>query len=158
MSEARRWSDWLPALPLALGVLILLVLYPGLRPEVALHFDANGAVDHVGPRAQLLTLPLMAVIFDLVMLMRAKVALSTPETLRVPVAVTEANREQVAVLYARWMTALRWSANSTLGLAMVLEAASARLERHLISPLWVLPCVLVVVIFSARYLRAMKRA
>jgi len=158
MSEPARRAGWLPAAPLALGTAVLLVLFFGLPPEVALHFDAKGFVDHVGARAQLLTLPIMAVVIDLVMYVRATVTLSTPETMRLPVALTESNRDRVLDLYLRWTTTLRWLVNAMLGTVMVLQAISARIERPLFGAAWVVPWVIVVVVVSVGYLRAMKRA
>ena len=155
MSEPRRAPVWLPALPLLLGLVALLIIYVGLRPEVALHFTANGFVDHVGPRSQLLTLPIMAFVFDVVMVVRAKVSSSTPETLRLPITVTEANRERVAAIHQEWMTSLRWLANTLLGLAMVLTALAARFERRLVSPGWLLLAVVVMGLLSLRYRRAL---
>ncbi len=158
MSEPRNTPVWLPALPLLLGLVALLVIYVGLRPEVALHFAANGFVDHVGPRSQLLTLPIMAFVFDAVMVVRTKVSCSTPETLRLPITVTEANRERVAAIHQGWMTSLRWLANTLLGLAMVFSALAARYERRLVSAYWLLLAVVVMVVLSVRYRRALQSA
>jgi hypothetical protein len=149
---------WLPTGLLLAATAWLLVVFPSLSAEVALHYDLRGQATDVGARAQLLVLPAVGLLLDLLLKIVGALAAQRPELVALPVKLTADNRARVLGLTLGCCGFLRAAVAVFFGLLIVSCTEGARTGVLLVSPAVLGAWPAVVVVGLAGYVVAMRRA
>jgi uncharacterized membrane protein len=102
---AQRMTMLLAGVVYLLWVGWLVYMYPQLPAEIPTHFNARGVADGWGPRAVLISIPVVALFTSGVLL---ALAFSTSGLINYPVKLTEDNRDRQQRLMRHFLTVLAY--------------------------------------------------